>query len=145
MPPTEETITATDARTFLENHRKNPACVTCHIQMDPIGLALENYDAIGAWRDTDHGKTIDPSGVLLDGTKFSGRAELEAALAKDSHFADCLAKNLMAYSLGRSLVDRDQGYIDQMVKATGGAKLGVRDLLMNVVASDAFRMRRGEP
>ncbi|MEA2696919.1 MAG: hypothetical protein QOI66_1190 [Myxococcales bacterium] len=145
MPPTEDTITATDARTFLENHRMNPACASCHNQMDPIGLALENYDAIGAWRDTDHGKPIDVSGVLLDGTKFSGRAELETALAKDPRVGSCLAKNLMAYSLGRSVGDKDQGYVDDAAKATGGGKLGMRDLLMNVVASDAFRMRRGEP
>ncbi|HXI55184.1 MAG TPA: DUF1585 domain-containing protein, partial [Polyangia bacterium] len=135
----------TDARTFLANHRNNPACVACHSQMDPIGLALENYDAVGAWRDTDHGLPIDASGMLLDGTKINGRADLEAALAKDPRFATCLAKNLLAYSLGRAIGDGDGGYVSDVAKAPGGAKLGVRDLLMNVVASDPFRMRRGEP
>jgi hypothetical protein len=67
--PSEETITATSAREFLAMHRENPTCAACHNTMDPIGLALENYDAVGAWRETDHGKPIDTSGVLPDGTR----------------------------------------------------------------------------
>jgi hypothetical protein len=113
--------------------------------MDPIGLALENYDAIGAWRDTDHGQPIDASGYLPDGTKFNGRAELETTLAKDPRMRACLSKSLMTYSLGRQMrEDVDAAYIDAVAKGTGAATVGVRDLLMGVVASDAFRLRRGE-
>ncbi len=144
QPPSDAVITASDERSFLANHRKDPTCAICHNQMDPIGLALENYDPIGKWRDTDHGKTIDASGTLPDGTNINGRAELEAALAKDPRMPSCLASSLLEYSLGRHMGDKDQGYIDQVAKAPAGGKPGVRDLLMNVVASDAFRMRRGE-
>lgn len=144
--PSEETITATSARDFLAMHRENPTCAACHSTMDPIGLALENYDAIGAWRDTDHGQPIDASGVLPDGTKFTGRAELETTLAKDPRLRACLSQGLLTYSLGRAMrEDVDTAYIDAVAKGTGGSTVGVRDLLMGVVASDAFRLRRGEP
>jgi hypothetical protein len=144
--PSEDVITATSSRDFLAMHRNNAVCAACHSTMDPIGLALENYDAIGAWRDTDHGQTIDASGNLPDGTKFTGRGELEATLAKDPRLRACLAKSLMTYGLGRAMRDGvDAPYIDAVAKGTGAATVGVRDLLMGVVASDAFRLRRGEP
>ncbi|HEX3695863.1 MAG TPA: DUF1592 domain-containing protein [Polyangia bacterium] len=145
QPPSDATITATDERTFLAMHRSDPTCAACHSLMDPIGLALENYDAIGKWRDADHGQKIDASGMLPDGTNIDGRAALEAALAKDTRMPSCIASNLLEYSLGRHLTDNDQPYVKQVAKAPAGGKPGVRDLLMNVVASDAFRMRQGEP
>jgi len=145
LPP-EEVISAKSGRDFLAMHRQNAVCAACHNTMDPIGLALENYDAIGAWRDTDHGQTIDASGNLPDGTKFTGRAELEATLAKDPRLRTCLTKSLMTFSLGRAMRDDvDASYIDAVARGTGAAIVGMRDLLMGVVASDAFRMRRGEP
>jgi len=144
--PSEDVIAATSGRAFLENHRKDPVCAACHNSMDPIGLALENYDAIGAWRDTDHGQPIDASGNLPDGTKFNGRAELETTLAKDPRLRACLSKGLLTYSLGRAVRDDvDAAYVDTVAKGTGAATVGMRDLLMGVVASDSFRMRRGEP
>jgi hypothetical protein len=143
--PTEDVITATTEREFLTKHRQNAVCAACHSTMDPIGLALENYDAIGAWRDMDHGQVIDASGNLPDGTTFNGRAELETILAKDPRMRTCLSKSLMTYSLGRQMRDDvDAAYIDAVAQGTGAATVGVRDLLMGVVASDAFRLRRGE-
>ncbi|HET6280575.1 MAG TPA: DUF1592 domain-containing protein [Polyangia bacterium] len=146
--PTEDVITATSGRAFLENHRKDPVCAACHNNMDPIGLALENYDAIGAWRDMDHGQPIDASGNLPDGTKFNGRAELETTLAKDPRLRACLSKSLLTYGVGRAMRDDvDAAYVDEVAKGIGAAvaTVGMRDLLMGVVASDSFRMRRGEP
>ena len=114
--------------------------------MDPIGLALENYDAIGSWRDTDHSMPIDASGMLPDGTQFNGRAGLETTLAKDPRLRSCLSKSLLTYGLGRAVrPDVDAAYVAAVAKGTGAGPVGMRDLLMGVVASDAFRMRRGEP
>jgi hypothetical protein len=145
IPPEEEILGATSQRDFLAKHRANPTCAACHTAMDAIGLALENYDAIGAWRAADKGNTIDPSGNLPDGTKVTGPRDLAAALAKDPRIADCLTSGLMNYSLGRALRDADRPYVEEIAKRKGSTPIGLRDLLMGIVASDPFRMRRGEP
>jgi len=143
--PSDDVITATTARAFLAAHRQNPTCSTCHNMMDPVGLALENYDAIGAWRDTDHGQTIDVSGNMPDGTAFKGPKELAQIVAKDPRFRPCLSGALLEYSLGRGLHDTDTPYVTDLSQAAAGANLGWRALLTRIVTSEPFRERHGEP
>ena len=143
--PSDDVITATTARAFLAQHRQNPTCSTCHNMMDPVGLALENYDAIGAWRDADRGQPIDPSGSLTDGTPFNGPKELSQLVAKDPRFRPCLSGALLKYALGRGLHDSDVPYVTDLSQAAAGTSLGWRALLGRIVTSDPFRQRRGEP
>jgi hypothetical protein len=143
--PSDNVITATTERAFLAAHRQNATCATCHNMMDPVGLALENYDAIGAWRDTDHGQTIDASGSMPDGTAFNGPKELSRIVAKDPRFRPCLSGALLKYALGRGLNDSDVPYVSDLSQAAQGTSLGWRALLTRIVTSDPFRQRHGEP
>jgi len=142
--PSDDVITATTARDFLAAHRQNATCATCHNMMDPVGLALENYDAVGAWRTTDHNQTIDASGSMPDGTAFNGPKELAQIVAKDARFRPCLSGALLKYSLGRGLHDSDVPYVTELSQAASGASLGLRELLTRVVTSEPFRQRHGE-
>ena len=106
-------------REALAQHRANPACAGCHAAMDPIGFAMDNFDALGRWRTVDaSGATIDPSGVLPDGTRFEGVAGLrQVLLSHPERFVSTLTENLLAYAVGRSLE-----YYDQPVSTDGGAR-----------------------
>jgi hypothetical protein len=141
--PPDSVITATTERAFLAAHRTNATCATCHNLMDPIGLGLENYDAIGAWRTIDAGQVIDVTGNLPDGTMFNGPRELSQALAKEAAFRPCLANAILTYATGRTLGDSDQPYVNAIAQQSSGVAVGLRDLLSRVVASDPFRQRRG--
>src|SRR4029434_7865471 len=104
VPPLEEkpTAAARSVRERIEQHRSNPACAGCHKIMDPIGLALENFDAIGRWRTTDEGVTIDASGQLVDGTVVDGPASLrKALLARSDVFVAAMTEKLLMYGTGR--------------------------------------------
>src|SRR5262249_39917445 len=92
-------------RERMELHRSNPECATCHQQMDPLGFALENYDAVGRWRSRDGGFPIDPSGELIGGQKFADVQELKRILESrgSKKFARCLIENMLTYGLGRGL------------------------------------------
>ena len=105
-------------RERLEQHRNNPACMSCHRMIDPIGLALENFDVTGAWRIKDNGMPVDPASALYDGTPLAGAADLQAALLKRSavlvqHFAE----NLTTYALGRRLTAGDMPTVRRIVRA----------------------------
>jgi hypothetical protein len=133
---------ATLRQTF-EAHRKNPACASCHRIMDPIGFALENFDAMGTYRTEDNGVPVDSAGVLADGTPVNGPAELARAIAADADFPICVAKQMLTYAIGRSFSSPE-------AKAYA-AGVGVRlkdgtwpEFLKAVVKSEAFRTRRGE-
>ena len=139
---------ATTVRQRLEVHRTNPACAGCHALVDPIGLGLENYDLVGRYRTTDQGKPIDASGVLPSGEKFATGGELLALLATDSRVVPCVARNLMTYALGRGVEDSDDASVDLVVKQAASARpagAGLQGLVLEVVGSRPFRMRRGEP
>jgi hypothetical protein len=135
----------TSARALLEMHRKDPACAACHKAIDPIGLGLENYDAIGRWRDTDQGAAIDATGALPDGTHFEGAVELGQLLARDPRVASCLATNLFTYAVSRHPAggSADERHVQRIVDGAAGARL--QDLVLGLVTSDPFRLRRGEP
>src|SRR5947208_11738889 len=103
---------------MLETHRKNPVCASCHARMDPLGLSLENFDAIGQWRTTDAGTPIDASGVLLDGTKVDGPAALRRALvAQKEQFGRAVAGKLLTYAIGRGLENADAPAIRGIARA----------------------------
>ena len=130
-------------RQRMVQHRANPACASCHARMDPIGFGLENYDAVGKWRTADGDTTVDPSGVLPDGSKFSGPAQLKQVLMrKKSLFVHCLAEKLMTYALGRGVERTDRCSIDDIVVSTqkDGDRFSV--LVAAIVRSDPFRAQR---
>jgi mono/diheme cytochrome c family protein len=133
-------------REMLEMHRANPACAGCHARMDPLGLSLENFDAIGQWRATDAGHPIDASGVLLDGTKVNGPRELrEAVLAKKSQFATAVTEKLLTYALGRGLEYYDAPAIREIDRQAAANGYRWSSLILATVKSAPFQMRTAAP
>jgi hypothetical protein len=132
-------------RQQMEKHRADPMCASCHMRMDPLGFALENYNAIGQWRTHDAGQTVDASGALPNGAKFSGSAELKTLLASNRNtFAECLTEKLMTYALGRGLEGYDRRTISQIVKDMEGNDYRFSALISGIVNSVPFRMGRGD-
>ena len=136
-------------RQQLEAHRANPVCASCHKLMDPIGLGLENYDAIGTHRTTDRGLPIDASGDLPDGRKFNGARELATMVASDENFGRCMTEQLYTYALGRA-PNAAAGHMDPSVlfaiaQSFRGSGYNFKDLIMQIAASPTFLNRRGEP
>ncbi len=131
-------------RERLEAHRENPTCNSCHGVMDPLGLALENFDTVGQVRkvDTDTLTTIDTSGVMPDGTALAGPVDLNTALiARSDMFVQTLTENLMTYALGREVGYRDMPAVRQIVQSAGEEDNRFEAIVYNIVMSNAFRMR----
>ncbi len=129
-------------RQMLELHRANPACASCHARMDPLGLSLENFDAIGQWRTTDTGHPIDASGVLLDGTKVDGPRELrQALLAQRSQFMTAVTQKLLTYALGRGLEYYDEPAVREIDRAAAADDYRWSSLILGIVKSAPFEMR----
>ena len=129
----------------MEAHRTNPSCAVCHDQIDPLGFGLERYDATGAWRTHDGPFAIDDSGLLPDGTAFQGSRELKAVLkSQGRQFIGNVAEKLLTYALGRGLENYDSETIDAIVTQAATAEARFSSLVLGVVQSDAFLMRRGE-
>ena len=126
------------ARVRLASHRENPACAACHALMDPVGLALENFDSIGVYRTMDKGQLIDASGEL-DGVTFNNAAELAGVLRNHPDAAACLARKLYTNALGRDLVSVDDLAIAELAAAFTGGGHRVEQFLIELVASEAFR------
>ena len=127
----------------MEKHRNNPTCYECHRKIDPIGLSLENYDYIGAWRD-DYSKQlpIDSSGELPDGTTIPGPSGIKKfLLGRPEQFTQCLTKKLLVYALGRRLSFTDRDDIDKIVSAMPKHNYGFRELIQQIVASEAFQTK----
>jgi hypothetical protein len=150
VPTLEETKDADGARVLtvrqrMESHRSNPACTSCHKVIDPLGLALENFDVTGKWRGNDRGVPIDATGELYDGTKIDGPAGLRAALMK---YQDTLwrnfTENLMTYSLGRSVEFYDMPTIRTIVRDAARQDYRVSSFILGVIESPAFRMSRSQ-
>ncbi|MBV9612174.1 MAG: DUF1592 domain-containing protein, partial [Acidobacteriaceae bacterium] len=131
-------------RQQMEKHRADPMCAGCHSRMDPLGFALENYNAIGQWRTHDGGLPIDSSGALPNGRSFSGPAELKQILASDSDkFAECLTEKLLTYALGRGLEPYDKPATRQIVAAVRASDYRFSTLIGEIVDSAEFQMGRG--
>ena len=131
---------ATTLREQLVRHRADATCAQCHNKIDPAGFALENYDAIGAWRDQYTGKlNVDASGKLPDGKSFASNAEFrKLVVAQDETFTRCLTQKLLTYAVGRKLNSSDRPSIDRISKELAGTDKGFRDLIQAVVASESF-------
>jgi hypothetical protein len=145
LPETEEGAKALTVRQRLEVHRENPNCNGCHGVMDGLGFALDNFDAIGQWRemDRDAGEPIDSSGVLADGTLVSGPVELRAALLKrPDQFVLAMTEKLMIYALGRGVEYYDMPAVRKIVRDAARSDYKFSSLLMGVVTSDPFQMRK---
>jgi len=136
----KDAATAKTLREKLELHLSNEACASCHERMDPLGFALENYDAIGAWRTSDGGQPIDSKGQLPGGQTIGGAQELRQLLARErkEQFVECLTETLLIYALGRGLNYQDKCTIDQIKAAV--AKDGNRfsRLVVEIAKSQPF-------
>jgi hypothetical protein len=133
-------------RERLEQHRSKEACAVCHRKMDALGFAMENFDAVGAWRTRDGEFEIDPSGVLPEGQTFKGPAELKAILLTSSResFTRCLAEKMLTYALGRGLEYYDRCAVDDITKALAENDYKFSTLVLEIVKSDPFQKRRGK-
>ena len=133
-------------RERLEEHRRSPACSSCHRMMDPIGLALEHYDVTGALRVNDNGNRIDSSGELYDGTPVASAADLRAALLKrPSALARTFTENLMAYALGRRVEHFDMPAVRRIARAAEADGLRLSRFILEIVHSPAFRTQGRAP
>ena len=145
VPPLEESDAArpTSLRERMEAHRQNPVCATCHRRMDPLGFALENFDAIGRWRDKDGGADIDAAIELSGATVDSPRAFREALLREgDGEFVRTVAEKLLTYALGRGVMYYDAPAIRRMVRALEDDDYRWSALVQQVVSSEPFTMQR---
>ncbi|MES2460960.1 MAG: DUF1592 domain-containing protein [Armatimonadota bacterium] len=135
---------AKSLRAQLEEHRKNPTCASCHSRMDPLGFGLENFDAIGAWRKKDGDIAIDSSGTLPDGRKFVGPSGLGSVLKTDSDaFVHGVSGKLLTYALGRGLDHSDRATVKQIARTTAGDDYRFSRLVLEIVSSRPFQMRKG--
>ncbi len=149
VPELEETTDDGEPRSMreaMERHRRNPACAGCHRPMDPLGFALENFDAVGRWRVLSEARTpIDASGVLPDGTGFDGPAGLRRVLAsRPEGFVTTLTEKLLTYALGRGLELADGPVVRGVVRGAGGDDYRFSSVIIGVVKSSPFRMRRAQ-
>ncbi|HYZ84520.1 MAG TPA: DUF1592 domain-containing protein [Bryobacteraceae bacterium] len=137
--------TAATLRAQLEEHRANAICSSCHSKMDPLGLAFENFSAIGQWRTHDGKFPIDSSGVLPDGRKFSGPDELRTILRQDaSAFVECVTDKMLTYALGRGLERYDKRTVREIARRTGSQDYRFSSLVLEIVNSLPFQATRGE-
>jgi len=142
----EEEIGATmSLRTQLEKHRADPNCAVCHVKMDALGFGLENYDAIGQWRTHDGKFPVDAAGRLPDGKSFSKPSQLRQILKSDrDSFARCVTEKVLTYALGRGLERYDGPVVAAISRKLAGNNHRFSTLVLEVVNSMPFQMRRGE-
>jgi hypothetical protein len=132
-------------REQLDVHRRNPACAACHRNMDPLGFGLENYDAIGRWRDLDGRFPVDASGTLPDGQRFGTAAEMRALLVSQlPQFSRNLTSRMMTYALRRGLEPYDRRTVESVHRAVAADGYRMRTLVHQIVRSLPFQARRGE-
>jgi hypothetical protein len=127
-------------RETLELHRANPVCASCHKIFEPIGIALENFDAVGTWRTHDGASAIDGSGVLVDGTKIDGVASLrESLIHRSAQFERVVAEKLMTYALGRGVEFQDMPELRSIVREAAPNNYRFSSLVLGIVKSPAFQ------
>jgi hypothetical protein len=137
-----QVITAS-VRQRLELHRANPSCAGCHGVIDPVGFALENFDAIGAWRERDGDAVVDARGTLVDGAEVNGAGDLVNALvANQELFITNVTEKLLTYALGRTLDHHDMPTVRSIVRQAGREDHRLSALVLGVVQSPAFGQRQ---
>ena len=150
IPAFEETSAAEEGRFLtvrerMEMHRANPTCNSCHAAIDPLGLALENFDVTGAWRIRDEGNYVDPTDVMYDGTELSGPGDLQEALLRLKEVVlRTFTENLMAYALGRRVEYYDMPTVRQIVRQAEANDYRISSFVLGVVGSPPFRLARAE-
>jgi hypothetical protein len=140
VPPVKETTGAT-LRARLAAHREMPACAGCHAKIDPLGFALENFNAIGKWREKEEDTKlpVDPSGELVDGRTFADFTEFKQLLvSRRDAVARCLGEKLLLYALGRPLDFTDQPVIDEIVQKTKADGEKLSSMILAIVGSEPF-------
>jgi hypothetical protein len=134
---------AASVRARLEQHRRNPACASCHARMDPLGFALENFDAAGRWRTDDAGVPVDASGVMPDGVAFNGPRELrEALLGHRAEFVATVTERLLTYALGRGTEYYDVPAIRRILRESAPSDYRWSSLILGIVRSLPFQSKR---
>ncbi|WP_182864959.1 DUF1592 domain-containing protein [Rhodopirellula sp. JC639] len=144
VPSLEEEVIGANLpiRERLAKHRSNAACASCHVIIDPIGFSLENYDAVGRWRDSEFGVPVDAEGALPSGDSFHGVAGLEAAvLERPERFATAMTEKLITYALGRGVTESDGPTIREVVRRAGQDQYRFSALIWEIINSPAFQMR----
>jgi len=128
-------------RQVMAAHTSNPSCATCHKIFEPIGLSLENFDAVGMWRTMDGDNAIDTAGVLADGTKVDGIASLRNSLvARSDQFVRVVTEKLLTYGLGRGLEYQDMPMVRTIVRDSAGSKYKFSSIVLGIVKSAPFQM-----
>ena len=150
VPPLEEHDADTAPRSMrerMEQHRANPVCASCHVQMDPLGFALENFDAIGKWRDVDEvGGPVDVTGALPDGNAFEGPAGLRQMLqARGEEFVGTVTSKLLTYALGRGVEASDLPAIRSIMREAEPGGYRWSSIILGIAKSTPFQMRSSEP
>jgi hypothetical protein len=148
-PPADVDTTLPDPskgtlRERMAAHRADPKCAACHQLMDPIGLGLENFDAVGRYRETENSVAIDASGNYTDGRAFKKPSELSALIAQDPRFVACVSEKLLAFGLGRELTSGDRAAATALAQASG-AQPNLRDLIANTAQNQVFAEQMVEP
>jgi hypothetical protein len=139
----EATSEPHSVRERMEQHRRNPVCASCHARMDPLGFALENFDAIGRWRDSDSSLPIDATGTLPDGTAFDGPAGLRRALVEHGdEFAMTVTEKMLTYALGRGLEPSDGPSLRAIAREAAKADYRWSSLVLAIARSVPFQMKR---
>jgi hypothetical protein len=132
-------------RERLQDHRRDPTCAACHAQMDPLGFALDHFDAVGKWRTVDSGTPVDASGTLPDGSTFSGLDGLRTLLhARREQFVSTVSEKLLAYALGRGLEHYDLPAVRKVVREATPQEYRWSAIILGIVKSVPFQMRRTE-
>ncbi|HUK33111.1 MAG TPA: DUF1592 domain-containing protein [Vicinamibacterales bacterium] len=148
LPENKRGQPAKTLRARLEQHRESPQCAACHGAMDPLGFALENFNAVGQFRanDPDTLTPIDAAGQLPDGTKIDGPEDLRRALVSrpDHQFVQALTENLLTYALGRSLDYHDMPTVRRIVRQSAKDDYRFKSIVLGVVSSDAFRKKESD-
>jgi hypothetical protein len=128
-------------REMLETHRRNPTCAACHRIFEPVGIALENFDAVGTWRTIEEGMPIDASGQLVDGTKVGGVVDLRNSLIRYSdQFTRVVAEKLLTYALGRGVEEEDMPLVRAIVRQSAASKYRFSSMALEIVKSPVFQM-----
>ena len=146
FPEADDTSQPSSIRERLELHRQNAVCASCHAQVDPLGFALEHFDGIGGWRDTEAGRPVDASGEFLGEVAFDGPAGLRRLLLKHGEeFVGTLTERLLTYALGRGVEYSDMPAVRSIMREAASVEYRWSSLILGVVNSPSFQMRRFEP
>ena len=146
FPESEGKALPTSVRERMEQHRKNPVCATCHNQIDPLGFALDNFDALGAWRTKDGTSAVDPTGNFPNGMKFDGPATFREALltAYGEQFVGVVTERLLTYALGRGVEYHDMPAIRTIMRNSASSEYRWSSIILEIVKSMPFQVRRSQ-